>query len=467
MSKKATIFLVTLLTIFLLLWLPVRESFAGEEDETSGLRADSLTVNVGYYGGPYYQKQVFTVDELSSLGHIETLYSYIDSMPAVCLNYARGVPLSTIMEAAGIDINSIQRFYFYTNDNKGGYFTDFTKKALLDTVRYYYPNLVFRFYEPDFCYRDDAAAAEGAVPVPTMIALSDSWKRHLPGADDFGESANPVQRTQTRFRLLFGQIDTETPTANRSAKWIHSIYVMLGGGPTITTAVTNLEKEVGSSYRITATVSAADELIAEQIRRTLVWSSSDPGVAAVDGRGNVTIIDEGEVEITVSYRAPGGEEVKASVRVKGVAATSGEPPAVEKKPVEETGLSVQQGLLPGFAGKTGGGETACRPVHPALLRPVAKGIRIRTASSAKNFFALHLGSVSSTGNLHRLFADSADKAENGRETVQNWRETEMAASAVSLGWEEDPPATQAVLAAGAALLLLSFVARVAGFYLEI
>ncbi len=52
------------------------------------------------------------------------------------------------------------------------------KKALLDTTRYYYPNLVFRYYEPDFAFKDDKQAAEGAIPVPTMMAVSDSWKRH-------------------------------------------------------------------------------------------------------------------------------------------------------------------------------------------------------------------------------------------------------------------------------------------------
>ncbi len=78
---------------------------------------------------PPITRKIFTIDELVSFGLEEVVYSYIDLMPSVCLNYARGVPLTTIMEVSGIDINSIQRFYFYTNDNKGGYFTDFTKKS--------------------------------------------------------------------------------------------------------------------------------------------------------------------------------------------------------------------------------------------------------------------------------------------------------------------------------------------------
>jgi hypothetical protein len=230
MSKKTIAFLLSLFIVFALVCMPPKVSFAMDDDERSGLQADTLTINVGYYGGPYYQKKVFTVDELASLGLVSAVYSYIDNMPAVCLDYAKGVPISTIMNAAGIDINSIQRFYFYTNDNKGGYFTDFTKKSLLDTTRYYYPNLVFRYYEPDYDPEEyDEQAAKGAIPVQSMMAISDNWVRHLPGPDDFGEIDYSVQRTFTRFRLMYGQVDTYTRTASKSAKWVHSINVMLGG----------------------------------------------------------------------------------------------------------------------------------------------------------------------------------------------------------------------------------------------
>lgn len=172
MSKKITAFVLALFTIFALVCIPAKVSFAMDDDERSGLQADTLTINVGYLGGPYYQKKVFTVDELSSLGLVSAVYSYIDNMPAVCLDYAKGVPISTIMKAAGIDINSVQRFYFYTNDNKGGYFTDFTKKSLLDTTRYYYPNLVYRYYEQDYDPDEyDEQAAKGAIPVQSMMAI--------------------------------------------------------------------------------------------------------------------------------------------------------------------------------------------------------------------------------------------------------------------------------------------------------
>lgn len=507
MRKQSVALLSVLFIISALIWVPAGEMSAREEDETSGLRADSLAINVGYYGGPYYQKKFFTIDELVSLGLEEVVYSYIDLMPSVCLNYARGVPLTTIMEMSGIDINSIQRFYFYTNDNKGGYFTDFTKKALLDTTRYYYPNLVFRYYEPDFAFKDDKQAAEGAIPVPTMMAVSDSWKRHLPGPDDFGEIDYSLQRTRTRFRLLFGQTDTETPTANRSAKWVHSINVMLGGGPTITTDVSVLEKEVGSNYRITATVKAADDLLAEQIKQALVWSTGDPGVAIVDNMGNVTITGEGEVEITVSYKAPNKEEVKASVRVKGFGAGSEESPDVEDDPIRETdpdpadkgdpievvktpfgdkgtgsprggaegrpatgvgkvGQSVLKRPRPDSKDKVEHEQSARNPERLTPLTRLPAEESMDAATPTGNILALRLGNVNQADDLLRMFkGGNEDKAD--REAVQNWRETEMTDTAVSLGWIDDPISMRAVLITGLALLLMSFVGRITEFYLKI
>ncbi len=476
MSKKITVFLATLLTIFLLIWLPVRESFAGEEDETSGLQANVLTINVGYYGTRYYQKKVFSVNELSALGLQGVVYSYIDRMPAVCLSYAKGVPLSTIMEASGIDINSIQRFYFYTNDNKGGYFTDFLKKDLLDTTRYYYPNLVFRYYEPDFAFKDDQAAVAGAIPVPTMIVVSDSWKRHLPGPDDFGEIdySDSAQRARTRFRLLFGQLDPETSEANRSAKWVHSIEVMLGGGPTITTDISVLEKEVGSNYRITATVTAADDLLAEQIKQSLVWSSSDPDVATVDSQGNVTIIGEGDVVITVSYfnvNKPGELLAAASVRVTGVGPSSSGGENKTVQPDDKSEAAAEAIALPGGISKglflaDRQSQKAGIADGPVKKRTIMKSGETVTGAFINTTYALRLGNVNRTEGLLSIFT-GGEKDQGNEGTVQNWRKTEMADTATPLGWIDDPVSLKKVLIASLILLLVSIVGRAAEFYLAL
>ena len=42
----------------------VLPALALDDDEFEGYAADTLTVKVGYFGGPYYMKRVFTLDEL-------------------------------------------------------------------------------------------------------------------------------------------------------------------------------------------------------------------------------------------------------------------------------------------------------------------------------------------------------------------------------------------------------------------
>jgi hypothetical protein len=467
MSKKTIAFLLSLFIVFVLVCMPPKVSFAMDDDERSGLQADTLTINVGYYGGPYYQKKVFTVDELASLGLVSAVYSYIDNMPAVCLDYAKGVPISTIMNAVGIDINSIQRFYFYTNDNKGGYFTDFTKNSLLDTTRYYYPNLVFRYYEPDYDPEEyDEQAAKGAIPVQSMMAISDNWVRHLPGPDDFGEIDYSVQRTFTRFRLMYGQVDTYTRTASKSAKWVHSINIMLGGGPTITTDVSVLEKEVGSKYRVTATVSAADDLIAENIKQALVWSTSDSSVATVDNKGNVTITGEGNVNITVSYQG----KVLVSVQVKGIKEDS-DKPSDDQSADDDKNIA---GPKPPFGGKGTGlpiaslkGNKAGAANKPAKkITPLKSGEKIDLGASANTVFALRLGNANQAdGLLSMLKGGEEDSGDQG--TVQNWRETEMADSATPLGWIDDDISMRTVLFGALTLLLISIIGRITEFYLQV
>ena len=54
-------------------------------------------------------------------------------------------------------------------------------------------------------------AVYGAIRVDTIIAYQDHWKRFAT-APDFS-----VHDSSTRFRLLFGQTDTSTRTASRSA----------------------------------------------------------------------------------------------------------------------------------------------------------------------------------------------------------------------------------------------------------
>lgn len=457
MRKKTTVLLLVLLAIFLV-WAPA-EALATNP-------ADTLTINVGYHGGPYYQKKVFTVDELTSLGLISADYSYIDQMPSVCLDHAKGVPISTIIKAAGIDLNSVQRFYFYTKDKEGGYWTDFTKSSLLEQTRYYYPNLVFRYYEPDFFPGEyDEQAAAGAIPVPAMMAVSDNWVRHLPGPDNFGIIDRLTQTTAERFRLLFGQTDTWTNTASRSAKWVHSINVTLGGSPSIEIKDPDPEKEVGSEYQLEVTIIADDDLVAEYIREGLEFQSSDESIATIDKYGNVKILRPGYVEFTVFY----GEKKHVVSTKHKIKAIPGNPShddgnaSQTKNPQEQTDNKKSAGInLP----SGGGGKGTIAGMKAIKISGLGAAKKMGAKALANSVFALRLGNVNKSEGLLSALA-GGEKDKHGQGAVQNWRETEMADTAEALGRIEESVPVKTVLFGALAIMLVSIAGRLAEFYLEI
>ena len=274
-----------------------------------GLAADRLVITVGYFGGPYYEKAVFTADEMWALDVQYLDYTAIDNMPSVVITHAAGVTLSDLMDAAGIDLGSVQSFNFWTNDKEGGYYNSMTKAFLIDTPRYCYYTLPDNFDYDEGC-GNEYATADG-VRVPTMIALADDWRRSLAGAS-FGSDYINLD-SSVRFRLVYGQTDAVTRTASDSAKWIHRIEVTLGGAPTLTLDASVLDLEVGSRYRSEARISAADPVIAANAE--IIWSSSDERIAAVDEAGEITVHAEGRVTVTAEW---GGQSV--SVVVSGTEA---------------------------------------------------------------------------------------------------------------------------------------------------
>ena len=283
---------------------PVSENGIAEEIDNQGLAADTLTITVGYYGGNYYTKKVFTLEELQSMDQVKQVYSYIDNMPAVCLDSAVGVCLTDIMDAAGIDINSIQSFHFYCTDIARTWYLTLPKDYLLDTMRFYYPNLPYHW---DY---DEAVATvgatDGAIPVDTIIAWQDNWRRFAT-EPDFDQMTGT-----TRFRLLFGQTDVKTPTSSRSAKWVHTIAVTLGGTPPagITLDESALDLEVGSEFQVNATLKIDNNTTDQRI----TWSSSDPDIVSVDKKGKIKVLSEGTAVITATTVMGG---LTASVTVNG------------------------------------------------------------------------------------------------------------------------------------------------------
>lgn len=287
--RKAVVLVITLTMLFSLQWFAQPGVVSADPFHTSD-PATSLTINVGYYGGPYHTKKVYTLSDLEALPQVEQAYTFIDAMPAVVIDSARGVKLTDLLADAGIDVNSVEAFYFYATDVKKGWYESLTKSVLLDTPRYYYPNLPTHW---DFDTQSAIpGAVYGAVRVEPVLALYDNWKRFAT-APDFS-----VRDTSTRFRLLFGQTDTNSRTASRSVKWVHAIDVMLGGTPPtgITLDQDIADVKVGSTFQLTATILPPEE----STDRRITWSSSDPSVATVNRHGMVRVVGEGTAVITVT-----------------------------------------------------------------------------------------------------------------------------------------------------------------------
>lgn len=382
-----------------------------DDDEMSGLQADKLTISVGYFGGPYYQKAVFTEEQLRALGTVKADYTFIDNMPSVVIDHVEGVRLADVMDAAGIDINSIQSFNFWTNDKKGGYYTSLTKSELIDTPRYCYYSLPDNFDAETGT--GNASAGDIKERVETVLALGDNWLRCIAGGE-FGSDYMNLN-TYTRYRLIYGQTDTHTRTANSSAKWIHTIEVTLGGTPTVSLSDSSLEGKVGSVLHTTASVKAADSAIPHT--GAVTWSSSDASVATVDENGNITITGEGSAVITASF---GGASAQLTVNGSSDASdnTNGGAGSTDAAPGSSSGSDKPQSTSQ--SGRKAGDVT--NPVPAKVI--------------------------------------SADDIGG----VQNWRVYEMASDATPLAQQdEDNPMLPVMGGAAAGLLCVGVIGRALRF----
>lgn len=448
-----------LLLAFLLMTASAAPAFAADEEANNGYAADTLTIKVGYYGGPYYEKAVFTLDQLWAMNVVYADYTIIDNMPSVVIDHVAGVRLSDLCAAAGIDIGSVQTFFFWTRDKQNDYYTSYTKEALIDTPRYCYYSLPDNWDEE--AGKGNELATSYGEPVPTVIALADDWNRTIAGAT-FGSDYSNLD-TNTRFRLIFGQTNGYERTASRSAKWIHEIVVELGGAPTLTLDDSVLDGEVGSVLRTQPSVTA-DSAILEQ--ETVKWSSSDESVATVDEDGNITLHGEGTATITAEFAGvtatlevtgiPGkgsneGEVPPTTPPSDGPAPTSEPSPnpssggTMEAKPSANSNQGGTTGAKPSTNPKPSAAPT---PVKPAPVKPVSEP------------------EATSDPELQIREPEVETNTETGG--VQNWRVFEMSETATELGnIESDNPLLGATGIASGALLILSGAAYVAIFYTDI
>jgi hypothetical protein len=305
LRRKFTCYLVLLAMLFSLSGVLNPAPVYADPGTVSG-PATSLTIKAGTDASSnpttiYTTLRTFSEEEMTSRATKQEIYSYFDSMPTPVMDAATGVTLADLLDEVGIDLDNVNRFYFYTTDITTGPYKNITKAALYDTERYYFPLIDdswdYEEYKPAASgeWGDDPTA--GKVPVKPMLAVSDNWLRVLnEGVPNFG-----TQDTSNRFRLMSGQTEVEylngTTTASTSAKWVHEICVRLTSAAVTGVSLDQsaLTLAPGESEQLAATVApsyASNDAIS--------WSSDNTSVAAVNDSGLVTGVAGGNATITVT-----------------------------------------------------------------------------------------------------------------------------------------------------------------------
>lgn len=291
--------IIHILMAVFLLTLPIQPCFT--YNAFAGIATDTLTVKVGYQGGPFLTKATYSWKDLDdayggALSSHKVVYSYYSgsrsdrSTGRNVIVSARGFYISDLLEYAGIDLSSISGFEFYTDDQKVGAFTTMTKRELLDSARYYYPNMGVDDFGKQIAL-DGGDISAGKTRVQSMFALEDNWEW-----DGVAENFTSMSPTG-RFHLLFGQTDVTESRTSQAAKYVHTINVIFSGAPVIGTE-SNIELKVGTDYRVQVNITAADTELENYIRENLVWSSNNTDIVEVDQYGNLKIKGDGTATIT-------------------------------------------------------------------------------------------------------------------------------------------------------------------------
>jgi len=280
--------------------------------DISDAGSKSLTFYVGYFGMSYVQKSVVTLDEiLANCVMVTQVYSYIDKSDHVVYDRATGPLFSEVLDYAGIDTDSIDRFRFATADSGDSYFGGEYTWDLIFQKRYYYP-LIGEYFSADG-FTDITEATSEEIRVQPMLAVWDSWLRY--GYGEGYDASNHVNLKATNcFRLMYGQTTISEVDASSSAHSIHSIYIQYEGSPTID-AGDDLELSISEDYQMSANINTADDTLTEAYQEAVVWSSSDESVVQVDSStGQITVVGEGTATITASA-VVGGLTISDSLTV--------------------------------------------------------------------------------------------------------------------------------------------------------
>jgi len=280
---------------------------------------DTISVHIGYFGweeDQFVEKATFNWRELDDLfgGALKThevVYSYF-SGSRTYLVAARGFYIRDLLSYAGVDFSSISRIDFFTKDQTVGAYRSFTKSSLIDTPRYYFPNLAANYDTGEIYPYIGDDIYEGSVRVESMLALEDYTEWDSVGYEFENLYDRAMFSASSRFHLFFGQLAPEEANTSSAAKYVYKLLITFRGTPVLSTDETNIELKVGSDFKMTVNVSAEDRLLDEYVKGNLIWSSSDESIVSVDSEGKLTVKAEGDAIITASF---GEASVSAAVRV--------------------------------------------------------------------------------------------------------------------------------------------------------
>ena len=446
----------------------------------AAIATDSITVRVGYVGGPYYEKASFNWRELDdmydgALATHELLYSYCSgSRTALCA--ARGFLLTDLLELAGVDLSGVTELSFWTDDQSVSAWTSFQKEELLDRPRYYFPNLSA---DEDGTLRPlhGGELEDGAQRVDCMLALEDNWEWDA-RSDVFSQRGFDFMSATGRFHLLFGQTEPGEARTMQAAKYVHTIDVTFAGRP-VFDFESNLDLKVGQDFRVQLNVAAADSLLEDNLRDTLVWSSNNSEVVEADLYGKLVpkapgeavisaVIGDETISVTVRVGEGGGAGISAGESETPPdtgAAAENEPPGGEERPPEEPPAGPEEEEKAEYAPETApeaesGTEPETEPERESEEPPEPETESAEVAYSENDAGVYILSSRLMAETEYAEWVNSILEhdvpVDSDEGDVMNWREQAPAEDAVQLRLvRPDEKSTAPVTAAAFALLFMS------------
>lgn len=177
----------------------------------------SIKINIIQNGQTLSQKS-YSAEQILAFGSTNAVYSSLDSSGSPELTSAKGVKITDLLAGLGIEQNDLESIHYYCSD---GGDRSFTKKFLLDTVRYYYSGLSAAATVADDGSVSFDTSQMNPQPAQSMLALQ-SYSERNAAAENYGtmSAANGV-------RLCFGQQSYDEQVSTKFGRNINRLDINL------------------------------------------------------------------------------------------------------------------------------------------------------------------------------------------------------------------------------------------------